>query len=182
MRSITFILFLAIAACGGAADQPRATSASFGVTKASFASYQSFSFGLADQPRSGYETTPRSLEVGRRLQALVVEALRSRGYTDHAEAGDFIVKLAAGTGAAAPRFTRGTEAFGVHTDDSKPVARGFIGISIYDAATGVQVWQGTAFAEIDPEMIDDSLLKMGVAHMLASFPRRGNTAVVSGAF
>jgi hypothetical protein len=87
-----------------------------------------------------------------------------RGYVEEETKSDIIVKVAAGTGAipnpAADRALPGGP------------ARGFIVIHIYDAPTGTEVWQGSAFAEIDPEKIDDALLKMGVEHMMAEFPTR----------
>ena len=59
------------------------------------------------------------------------------------------------------------------------LARGFIGIRVYDAATSTEVWQGSASAEINPQKIDDSLLKMGVERMLADFPIRKAAQVAS---
>ncbi|HWZ87401.1 MAG TPA: DUF4136 domain-containing protein, partial [Polyangiaceae bacterium] len=59
------------------------------------------------------------------------------------------------------------------------LAQGYVGIDIYDGPTGGEVWQGSAFAEIDPEKVDDSLLRMGVSHMLANFPARDAAGVAS---
>jgi hypothetical protein len=58
------------------------------------------------------------------------------------------------------------------------VAFGFIGIDIYAGASGTQIWQGSAFAEIDPMAIDDALLRRGVDHMLEGFgpPRAESVA------
>jgi hypothetical protein len=49
---------------------------------------------------------------------------------------------------------------------------GFIGVDIYSQASGNQIWQGSAFAEIDPMKIDDALLRQGVDHMLDGFGSR----------
>jgi Domain of unknown function (DUF4136) len=175
MKWIAFVLLTATA-CGAALQQqPNGMASSFAAPRAEFGSYETFSFGLADPPKSGYDVTPRSLEVMRRLQPLVLEALRARGYKDDATKVDFVVKLAAGTGVASAPPTSGANAFGDSAETQSTgidAAEGYIGINIYDAATGSQVWQGTAFAEIDPEKIDDALLKRGVAHMLASVPLR----------
>ena len=126
---------------------------------------------MRNQPKSGFEVTPRSLEVQRRLRPLVLAALEERGYSEDDSKADFIVKLATGTGTV--------QAPGAERALPSTVARGFIGIDIYDAQAGSQVWQGSAFAEIDPEKIDDSLLKMGVSHMLASFPARAAGGVAA---
>ena len=171
MKWIAYVLVGAVTACAtaGAPNKPVATS--IAAPHASLASYQTFSFGLSDQPKPGYQVTPRSLEVQRRLRPAVLEALQQHGYVESENKGDFIVKLAAGTGTienpAAERAVPGGP------------ARGFIGIHIYDAEAGTEVWQGSAFAEIDPEKIDDSLLKMGVEHMLAEFPSRNQAPVAN---
>jgi hypothetical protein len=44
--------------------------------------YHTFSFGLSDQPKPGYQVTPRSLEVQRRLRPAVLEALQQHGYVE----------------------------------------------------------------------------------------------------
>jgi Domain of unknown function (DUF4136) len=167
------LALLGATSCTTAAVPNSAVATSVSSPHVPLAAYHTFSFGLADQPKSGYEVTPRSLEVQRRLRPLVLAALQERGYTENETKADFIVKLATGTGAGpgpGPEVERA-----VHV----PVARGFIGINIYDAPTGTEVWQGSAFAEIDPEKIDDSLLEMGVSHMLAGFPARESAGVAS---
>ena len=172
---IAVALVGALASCSTAAEPakaPKATATSVASPHASFAQYQTFSFGLADPPKAGYEVTPRSLEVERRLRPIVLESLKAHGYTESDSSGDFVVKLVTGTGAA---FTQGTLERATPTG----LARGFIGINIYDGPTGAQVWQGSAFAEIDPEKIDDSLLKLGVTHMLADFPSKSAAGVAS---
>jgi Domain of unknown function (DUF4136) len=163
MRWIVLAL-LGVTGCTAAAAPSKAVATTVSSPHASLAAYHTFSFGLADQPKAGYEVTPRSLEVQRRLRPLVLAALQERGYTESETKADFIVKLATGTGALG--------ASGAERAVPTSLARGFIGIDVYDAPTGAEVWQGSAFAEIDTEKIDDSLLKMGVSHMLASFPGR----------
>jgi hypothetical protein len=102
---------------------------------------------------------------------MVLEALQERGYSEDETKADFVVKLVTGTGAVPISSAERTVTTGS--------ARGFIGIDIYDRPTGTEVWQGSAFAEIDPEKIDDTLLKMGVAHMLAGFPARNTPRVAT---
>jgi Domain of unknown function (DUF4136) len=162
MKWMTVALLGAATSCSAAATPSKTMATSFASPHSSLASYHTFSFGLADQPKAGYEVTPRSLEVQRRLHPLVLEAFKDRGYIEDEAKADFTVKLAAGTGELPNP--------GLEHAVPTGLARGFIGIDVYDASTGTQVWQGSAFAEIDPEKIDDSLLKMGVTHMLADFP------------
>jgi hypothetical protein len=169
MKWTTIALVGALTACTAAAVHPKGVATSVASPRASFAQYQTFSFGLADPPKPGYEVTQRSLEVERRLRPLVQDVLKRRGYAEGDANGDFIVKLATGTGTAP---IRGEERSG-----STDLARGYIGIDIYDRLSGAQVWQGSAFAEIDPQKIDDSLMRLGVTHMLADFPTRAATNV-----
>jgi hypothetical protein len=96
---------------------------------------------------------------------MVQTALEARGYVQDPGKGDFIVKLASGTWEPpSSSVERPVEVL--------PPARGFIGIDVYDGTTGIEVWQGSAFAEIDPQKIDDTLLQRGVMHMLAQLPAR----------
>jgi hypothetical protein len=165
-------LMLGLSSCGAAEQKPAGVATSFAAPHASFQNYRTFSFGLADQPKPGYEVTQRSLEVAQRLQPIVLEALRARGYENQEGPGDFVVKLVTGTGRGQTRPSRGYQASGGPAAETRNAnaAVGFVGINVYDAPTGVQVWQGTAFAEVDLRRIDDDLLEMAVAHMLSSFP------------
>ena len=170
MKWMAVVLLGAVTSCSSATVPTKAVATRVAAPNASFASYRTFSFGLADQPKTGYEVTPRSLEVQRRLRPLVQEALQGRGYQEDAK-GDFVVKLATGTGSV--------QRPGAERVIGTPLAQGYIGIDIYDASSGGEVWQGSAFAEIDPEKVDDSLLKMGVAHMLENFPPRDAAGLAS---
>ena len=168
MKWMILALGNALTACGASpppANRPIATSVA--PRDVSFASYRTFAFGLADAPRRGYAVTPRSLAVQSRLRGIVQSALQERGLREAADASDIVVKLAAGSGSAPnPAPERGMAP-----------ATGFIGINIYDGASGTQVWQGSAFAEIDPNEIDDTLLQLGVDHMLEGFASRGGRGV-----
>jgi hypothetical protein len=173
MKWMTIALMGTLSSCAAAAP-PRQTAATVITSPhAPLGSYSTFSFGLSDPPRAGYEVTPRSLEVQRRLRLVVLAALQERGYTADDAGGDFVVKLAAGTGP--------DESKGGQLERAVPtgLARGYIGIDIYDRSTGSEVWQGSAFAEIDPATIDDSLLKMGVNHMLKDFPMKNTGGVAT---
>jgi hypothetical protein len=175
MKWITVALMGALTSCA-AAPPPRQTAATaIASPHAPFDSYHTFSFGLSDPPKAGYEITPRSLEVERRLRSVVLAALQEHGYKADDAGGDFVVKLAAGTGPAVYQ----NEQMGPERAVRTGLARGYIGIDIYDRSTGSEVWQGSAFAEIDPAAIDDSLLKMGVDHMLNDFPTRDTRGVAT---
>ncbi len=171
MKWMYVALLGALTSCSTAAMPSKTAATSIAAPHSSLANYHTFSFGLADQPKTGYAVTPRSLEVQRRLRPVVLEAFQDRGYMEDPTKADFIVKLAAGTGELPNPGVEHTVPTGL--------ARGFIGIDVYDASTGSQVWQGSAFAEIDPEKIDDSLLKIGVTHMLANFPSRDQGGVAA---
>ncbi|HYQ16380.1 MAG TPA: DUF4136 domain-containing protein [Polyangiaceae bacterium] len=159
MKSSSIALALTLFACSAAPAPQNGVASSVSAPNASFGAYHSFAFGLAEQPKPGYAVTERSLEVQRRLRVAVLDALVARGFKEQ-EKGDLIVKLAAGTGqSTSPAAQRIA---------SQP--QGYIGIDVYDAASGSMVWQGSAFAMIEIDKIDDALLKRGVSHMLADFP------------
>lgn len=182
MKSIAWLLLCAAVACSTKTADRSTNVASTASPNVAFGTYSTFSFGLSDQPRPGYEVTPRSLEVQRRLRPLVSEELRARGYADRANQGDLIVKLATGTHAPSRPNRGATELYGTYDSSGgdPPKARGYIAINIYDAATGAAIWQGTATADVDAENIDDALLKAAVRRMLASLPKRvGQTAASS---
>jgi Domain of unknown function (DUF4136) len=175
MNWISLALVGVLSACTSTTPQTKTAATSVVAPHAALATYHTFSFGLSDAPKVGYEVTPRSLEVQRRLRPVVSTALQQRGYTANDAQGDLVVKLATGTG---PETMQSAEK-GAERAIPTGLARGYIGINIYDAATGVEVWQGSAFAEIDPSKIDDALLRMGVEHMLQDFPGRAMGGVAA---
>jgi hypothetical protein len=160
----------ALAACNATTDKPPRTEASsVGSPRSDFSKYQTFTFGPANPPATGYDTTARSLEVQRRVTPLVQAQLQKRGYAERADHADLVIKLSTGTGSEPGEKTQ-------HGSPAAPTATGFIGIDAYDSQTGAGVWHGLAFAEIDPEQINDALLARGVQHMLADFPARPDAA------
>jgi len=163
MKTVALILACMAASCSEA-PPPKAVSEVVVAPQAPIAKYRTFAFGTSDAPHEGFDVSPRSLEVQRRLKPLVEAGLQGHGYVEDASKADFVVKLASGTMEQPSKPEERAVAV--------PPPHGYIGIDIYDASTGTEVWQGSAFAEIDLEKIDDSLLKMGVEHMLSSFPQR----------
>jgi len=167
MKYLGLTLILLTGACASSELPASGIATSASARTVNLASYRSFSFGDADPPRSGYQVSPHSLEVQQHLTTLVEAALVERGYLKAAKGGDLTVKIASGT--APPTSVTGDRI------DSVRGPEGFIGIDVYDNATGAELWQGSAFAEISLETIDDGLLQRGVAHMLSTFPRQGGS-------
>lgn len=161
VKILSIGLATALVACTAGPPAPRSSASSVAAPNADFSHYRTFSFGLAEQPKEGYQVTARSLEVQRRLRVVVSKAMLARGYSEDAAKTDFVIRLAAGNGDAPNPAGERT---------AVPPAEGFIAIDIYDSATGSMVWGGSAFAEIDPAKIDDALLQRGVDHMLSNFP------------
>jgi hypothetical protein len=158
-----------LSACGAATPAPKyAVASHVAAPDTSFANYHSFAFGLAQPPRAGYEVTPRSLEVQGRLRVLVKKALEERALVETTDKADVVVKLSTGTGSGWLRPATPTTGQ-IPPERGQVAALGFIGIDIYASASGTQIWQGSAFAEIDPMTIDDALLRRGVDHMLEGF-------------
>lgn len=157
--------------CSTVAPEPRhAEASSVGAPQKDFASYQTFAFAPANAPADGYEITPRSLDVQRRLAALVRTSLEKRGYSEAAQDADLLVKVSTGAGEVEGAKTQ-------RGNPDEPTASGFIGIDAYDSRTGVTVWHGSGQAELKQEQpIEDALLASGVERILADFPVRQKVA------
>ena len=166
MKWMTLALLGAAIACNSTtSNPPHATASAVGSPRADFAKYQTFMFGPANPPATGYVTTARSLEVQSRLTPLVEASLQARGYQPSEGNADLVIKISSGTGTLpGDKVQRG--------NPSADLPAGFIGIDAYDRATGASVWHGSASAQIDPQHVDERLLGLGVEHMLASFPDR----------
>jgi hypothetical protein len=167
MKWITLALLAATTACGSTTTlAPRASASGIGSPQADFTKYKTFSFGPANPPATGYAVTERSLEVQRKLAQLVQASLQERGYQESADKADLVIKVSTGSGTLpGDKVQRGNAA--------AEASAGFIGVDAYESASGAGVWHGSAFAEIDPERIDERLLSRGVQDMLAAFPARG---------
>ena len=166
MKWMTLVLLSAITACSATAEKPpRATVSSVGSPRAALEKYETFTFGAANPPAAGYDTTTRSLEVQRRLAPLVRASLERRGYEQTADRADLVIKISTGSGT----LTHDPSSW---DGPSVQSPTGFIGIDAYDRTTGADVWHGSAVAEVDPKRIDDGLLARGVERMLADFPVR----------
>jgi hypothetical protein len=183
MKWLALALLGPLGACAASAPAPNyAVASKVAAPDVSSASYHTFAFGLAEKPRAGYEVTPRSLDVQRRLRGLVKAALEERQIAETTDHPDLVVKIAAGSGSGfqlRPATSSAVLAGAPERTQPEP-AVGFIGIDIYSGATGNQLWQGAAFAEVDPGKIDDALLQRGVAHMLECFASPAPASVAKG--
>lgn len=164
MKWLIFSLFSAVVACNSASSEPpRAAATGIGSASADFSKYKTFSFAPANPPADGFQVTPRSLEVQRRLAPLVQTWLEKHGYVQADDKPELLVKLSSGSAAlAGEKRQRG------NPGEEQPA--GAIGIDVYDSASGTAVWHGSGMAEIDPEVINDELLALGVEKMMAEFP------------
>ena len=175
MKSISkwlgWSLFGMALGCSKASPEPRHAEASgIGASQNDFAAYHTFAFAPANAPAEGYEVTPRSLDVQRRLAALVRTSLEKRGYSEAAQDADLLVKVSTGAGEVEGAKTQ-------RGNPEEPTASGFIGIDAYDSRTGVTVWHGSGQAELKQEQpIEDALLASGVERILADFPVRQKVA------
>jgi len=176
---MTMALVGSLVACGAPTPPPNYALASHvSAPDAELGNHRTFAFGLAEQPPAGYEVTPRSLEVQRRLRAAVKSALEERGLTEAGDHPELVVKLASGSSSGYGLRPPNTGSELVPNAETGPTpALGFIGIDIYLSASGNEIWKGSAFAEVDPMMIDDALLRRGVDHMLEGFGARPGESV-----
>jgi hypothetical protein len=166
VKSIGLLFLGAVAACAST-PSPNVLVQTQSSPDTSFAGYRTFGFRHAEAPPAPFEVSARSFEVERRVRALVVAQLVSKGYMEQTAPAnpDFFVTLSAGY-ADDPPF--GGEAPLFETDE-----KGAFVIDVFDASSAAHVWHGTAEAEVDPRQINDQLLQVGVRRALSSFPARG---------
>ncbi|MGA2450500.1 MAG: DUF4136 domain-containing protein [Polyangiaceae bacterium] len=137
--------------------------------------YDTFSLGWTASPPAGYEASPRTLEVDGRLRELVRSALRQKGYVEDDDHPSFLVRPGAGLKPVKQDQEAEADARGARPRDTLRFEG--INVIIYDAATKIEVWQGSARALIDlTDEIDNSLLHREVQDALAAFPPRHITA------
>ena len=175
-RAANLGLFLcAFVACGVAASG--CTQESLNVHTATnpganFEQYRTFSFGPAEGPPKGYQTSPQSAEVQRRIVPLIAADLTERGYTQ-APAGakaDFFIMCGSGRRASAVHETSDITNAWLPDDEEADFVEGSLVIDAFDTSTGGRVWHGASQSQIDPGHIDDDLLQRSVAKLLQSFP------------
>jgi hypothetical protein len=137
---------------------------------ASFDHYQTFSFGPAEGPPRGFTMSPRSAEVQRRLQPLIMAALVQRGYAPASGKPDFFILFGSGRRTVAIHETSGIGGDWLPDDENGDFVEGSLVIDAFDGARGGRIWHGASRAQIDPDHVDDALLQRSVSALLASFP------------
>jgi hypothetical protein len=170
MKTIALVALLATAcypARGSGPDVQSVTS-----LRAPLAEYRTFSFGFTENPPMSFETSPRSLEVERRVRELLGTALREKGYVEDDTKPNFVIRFGAGI-----QVDTGSDVdFTAPTNEGLPL--GEIEVRIFDASTRTEVWRGSAVSHIDlTRDIDDGLLQRTVEGVLGSFPTRNVTNV-----
>ena len=140
-------------------------------TEAPFSRYRSFSFGLADNPPTGFQVSSGSLDVENRLRPLVEGALARKGYAEDRAEADFVVRLGAGTAEVSD-----TDMQRCTVDDYDCVGQSMHGLAVaidmYDTATGAHVWHGATNLALARSRFDDELLNNIVATAFVELPRR----------
>jgi hypothetical protein len=139
-------------------------------------SRQTFSFGVTENAPGEYETSARGAEVQRRVRLLVVGFLENRGFVQKPDGADFIVRIASGRREReAPRALplphpkpTGPAWFDEHEEED--FVEGILVIDVLDGKDQQPLWHGAARVQINPDKIDDDLLKRATAKVLASFP------------
>jgi len=137
---------------------------------ASFEQYRTFSFGPAEGPPSGYQTSARVAEVRRRVLPLIAAVLTVKGYARAEGKGDFFVMYGSGTREVSLRDVSSASQEWLPDDESQDFVEGSLVVDAFESSSGVRIWHGASRAQIDPDHIDDALLGRAVTHLLASFP------------
>jgi hypothetical protein len=137
---------------------------------AHFERYRTFSFGPAEGPPDGYQSSELTPEVRRRLVPLIAAALTSRGYSAATDKGDFFIMFGAG------RRTVSTPKLPVERewrpdDESADFVQGSVVVDAFETSTGTKVWHAQSRTTISPDHLDEEALKDSVNALAASFPR-----------
>ncbi len=138
---------------------------------ATFEQYRTFAFGPAEGPPNGYQPSPRSAELRRRAESLVAAGLRQRGYVPAtADKPDITIMIGAGQREVAVHETSAIAEEWQPDDETEDFVEGALVVDAFDGKTRGRVWHGAGRSEIDPDNIDDALLKRTVDKLLATFP------------
>jgi hypothetical protein len=171
MRAIGIVFAAALAACQATtSSSPPTQIQAVSAESASFSSYRTFGFRLAEAPPSPYQMSPRSFDVERRVHDLVAAELARKGYAQADTNPDFLLRLSAGTD------KESTAAFPADQNRPHAITTGEIVIDAFDRSTSQQVWHGTAQAEVDPQRVSEPGLEAAVQQLLARFPARSDAS------
>lgn len=157
---------LAVVAC----DEPIAVHTATNPA-ASFDQYQTFSFGSAEAPPSGYSKLPRSTEVERRVEPLLATALEKRGYVPASSGkSDLVILFGSGLRTVVDHEVSEVGQDWLPDDESGDFVEGSLVVDAFDGRNGSRVWHGASRAEINPAHVDDALLEKTVSDLLQTFP------------
>jgi hypothetical protein len=161
---VTLLGALTISCGGTAAHMAQVRTAA--APSASFSQYRTFAVGLTEAPPSGYQVSSRSLEAQMRIRPLIVAALEERGYTPQREGdrADLTVRFASETREAPVRN------IAKNPDNHETILEGALIVDVFDSATGVQVWHGSAVTKVARDHLDEGLLATGVHELIGRFP------------
>jgi Domain of unknown function (DUF4136) len=141
---------------------------------APFGKYHTFSFAAPEGAPEGYQLSPRSAEVQRRLRPLLVAALQEKGYTLAAGKGDFVVAYGSGRRDRVIRHPERSYDW-LDEDEEDDFIEGSIVLDVFDGANDGQVWHGASRAGINPDRIDEAQLGRTVRMLLANYPSATST-------
>jgi hypothetical protein len=178
MRLLPLLVLLASAACaadnhGPVSDVTTASGATIHTAinpAATFDRYRTFSFGPAEGPPAGYQMSPRSAEVRRRLQPLITAALVQKGYAAVPDKGDLLVMFGSGLRDTSAPSVSSVSAGWLPDDENADFVEGSLVIDAFDGPSANRVWHGASRASINPDKIDDQRLQSSVQELLAAFP------------
>jgi G3E family GTPase len=140
---------------------------------ARFDAYRTFEFRTMESPPASYGASARTLEACRRIEQEATELLRAKGYSAAADRKpDLVLWVAAG------RRERATYSEAVNRgwfseDEGEDFIEGSFVIDAVDGANHDLLWHGSARTEVDPNGIDENLLRRAVTSVMATFPARG---------
>ena len=148
----------------GGAGGPQVASTATAAPNGDISLHRTFAFGLTEAPPQGFQAGPRTLEIERRMRALIATTLTQKGYTEDADKGEILVRF----GASTAHETAGNSETANTFDNCR------LGIDVYDTATKLELWRAVAVVQmqIDPKLINDRIVGNTVQSAFASFPAR----------
>jgi len=152
----------------GGGGGPQVATSTAAAPNGDISLHRTFAFGLTEAPPQGFQAGPRTLEIERRMRALIAATLTQKGYAEDADKGEILVRFGASTAHDNAENSETTSTF----DNCR------LGIDVYDAATKLELWRAVAVVQmqIDPKQINDRIVGNTVQSAFASFPARAMAA------
>ena len=165
------LLVLPIAAC---ASTTREVSVQSTAAAPAALHARTYAIGAVEQAPPRYRSSPRSREAVQRIRPLLEEALRAKGYIPAASIAeaDLVWMFASGRREREKVISRPQHGGGESIDTEDPDEEFVEGALVIDALdkNGARVWHGFGRTEVDPDRVDDALLRKAVAQVMARFP------------